>query len=100
MDKLLEAKRKMSLMDKALSMPRKEFIADFLVQATKRKADRKLVGGYQVKRKGKGYVIYIDKLELATARDADSLYERAFRGLLNYYVRQAEDLRADAYAMK
>lgn len=87
----------MNIVETAKSASRKEFIAAFLVQMTRTKTNRSFVGGLQVKRQRKGgYSVWMNGIAFVTAKDADSLYEYAFRSTLNYFVREAETLRVAA----
>lgn len=84
----------------ATTLSRKIFIAAFLVRMTRTKANRELSGGLQVKAvKGGSFTVSLNGVAFVTAKDADSLFEYAFRSKLNYYVHQADDLRIAAYEM-
>jgi len=78
----------------ARELQRFDFIASFVARMTRRKAGRATVNGMQVKRvKGKWVYGFPPELWNPPARDAAALYDTIRRSPLNYYVRQAEDLR-------
>lgn len=82
----------------ARELPRFDFIARYLVVSTRKKADRALVKGKQVRRIGGLWqVLYGNGLVEYETLDAGRLFDYVRRGPLNYYVRQAEEFRALAY---
>jgi hypothetical protein len=87
-----------TLLRQARDLPRFGFIAEYLVYMTKRKADRRIVEGWQVKHSDSGFVALHPVYAPPGGyyfRDPHALYEFARRRPLNDYVRQAEYLRAD-----
>jgi hypothetical protein len=82
----------------ARALPRFEFIARYLEVFTRKKVDRDLVGGKQVRRHGgKWQVLYRNGLVEYETPGADRLFDYVRRGPLNYFVRQAEEFRGLAH---
>lgn len=83
-----------------VKLPRFEFLAGFLEMATRRKEGREVVQGYQIKRKGKNWqvvqTLVAGQPVVYETDDPNKLFDYVRRGPLNYYVRQAEDMRTDA----
>jgi hypothetical protein len=75
--------------------PRKDFIAAFLADATRKKADD--VEGYRVRKVRGGWSFDFGGAPVYPPRTAEQLYEVAFRSPLGRLVRQAEEMREAAY---
>lgn len=87
--------------EQALTMPRFEFIAHFLWVVTRKKENRTLAHGKRVKHAdGMWQIVYPNGLVEYETPDADRLFDYARRGPLGYFIRQAEDFRADAYQQR
>jgi hypothetical protein len=88
----------------ATTLPRFTFIAEFLVSATRRKADREVVNGYQVRKVRGEYRVIWTALQgspvMYATKDAAKLFDYVRRGRLCYFVRQAEELRVAAHDAK
>jgi hypothetical protein len=81
--------------NEARSMGRFDFIANFVAGATRNKEQRKPVDGWQLRRIGNGWGLMWNGMYMTSAKTSHEAYEAMRRGELNFYVRQAEDLRAD-----
>lgn len=98
-------------LNRLVKLPRFEFIAEFLVHVTREKENRSLTQGYQIRKKGKIYQVVQtgihakydgskpkDKGVVAYETDSpDKLYDYVRRGPLMYFIRHAEELRAQAF---
>jgi hypothetical protein len=85
--------------DLARTLPRFEFIARYLVAATRKKSDRGPLGLY-VRKVGKWWRIYspVDKGTITyQTTDPALLFDYARRGQLGHYVRSAEEFRGLAF---
>ena len=89
---------KFDAVNEALTLDRFTFIARFCVKMTRRKADRELVSGMQVREVRGGFVWgFVDFMRHKAPVSAEALFEQARRSPLNYYVQQAEHLRIEAH---
>lgn len=81
----------------AREMPRFEFILTFVQRQTTKKRDRDAVDGYRLLKSKRGWIVrYPNGIDLfGPSKDAAKAYDAVRRGPMNYYVRQAEDLRAE-----
>lgn len=81
----------------ARKLDRWDFIAAFLIWATRTAERRKVTGGMQVVATESGFEYGWPGL-MQPIKDSRELYERARRTPLSFYTRQADDLRADLLA--
>ena len=82
----------------AREMPRYEFIAHWLTTVTRKKENREHAKGKRVRRVGKRWQVIASNgaVEYETP-DADRLFDYARRGPLGWWIRKAEEFRAEAY---
>lgn len=86
----------------ALTQPRFQFIADWLVTTTAHKENRGPLGQY-VRRRGKTYEIMSGNLRpivVYATREPDRLFDYARRTQLGSEIRRAEDFRTEAYLQR
>jgi hypothetical protein len=76
-------------------MDRFAFIANFVKGATRTKEQREPVLGMQVVKLRDGWSYTFGGVVMTPPLSPRGLYERILRNDLNFYVRQAEDFRAD-----
>ena len=78
------------------------FLALFLERMTRLARDREAVEGWQVKRKGSGWLVGYASIPagMRLAVDAKQLYEMAFRSPLCYFIRKGEELREEILTRK
>jgi preprotein translocase subunit SecB len=85
----------------ARKLPRFEFIARFLVEVTRKKENRKLSHGYQVRfSRGMYRVVQTEVTgspEVYKTKDPALLFDYVRRGSLGYWVRSAEEFRTLAH---
>lgn len=86
-----------NVVEEALTLPRFEFIAEFVAFNTATKAGRKLSDGMLVKRVAGGWAYGFDGMPLFPPMDVDRLYDSIRRTPLNVFVRMAEELRIYAH---
>lgn len=83
----------------AQTLPRFEFVIQFVARETRTKKGRDLVDGYQVIKTPKGWT-YVNeqspKVHLAIPTTADRLFDNIRRTALGYYTQKGDELRADA----
>jgi hypothetical protein len=83
----------------AVSMPRFSFIAEFVLRATSKATGRSVTNGFRVMKHLGRYSYTIGHgVPAMPWSDAGALYDAIRRTPLNYFVRQAEDLRVEAHA--
>lgn len=81
----------------AKSLSRFEFIALFVARCTARKDGREMTNGLRVRKAKGGWVYGFEGMPASCApTTADRVYDMIRRSALNYYVQQAEDIRAVA----
>jgi len=82
----------------AKTLPRFEFIMQFVARETRTKKGRGLVDGYRVIKTPKGWTYVHErnpKLHLANPTTADRLFDNVRRTALGYYTRKGDELRVD-----
>lgn len=82
----------------AVELPRKEFIARYVVHATRSAEGRRFSEGMRVVKRGAAYIVRYPNGAETPARDVDALFEIMRRGPLNEHVREAERLREYAHS--
>lgn len=84
----------MDLIKEIQTKDRFTFVADFVVFMTRKKANRELVSGYQVKRNQNGeYKIFLDGMDAAYGwMSAEKINSWFVRLSLNYFSMQAEQM--------
>lgn len=85
------------LAGKIKSLPRFEFIMEFVARQTRTKKGREAAGGFQLKKTRGGWVGIAPNgaVLYGPTKDASVLYDSIRRTPLNVYVQEAESLRAD-----
>jgi hypothetical protein len=90
----------MTTLNDIIKLPRFEFLAAYLVLLTGKKANREFVGGYQVRRSAGQWRVIQTQVAggtvVYTTGDAAKLFDYVRRGPLEYFTREADNLRADA----
>jgi hypothetical protein len=88
---------KMIDLNELVKLPRFEFLAAYLVMLTARKANRKYVHGYQVRRSAGQWSVIQTQVAggtvVYTTDDASKLFDYVRRGPLGYFTREADHLR-------
>lgn len=82
----------------AKTLPRFEFILHYVARMTRLKKNRDLVNEMGLKYGKKGWYYTVGGTPASNpTKDAGKVYDMIRRTALNYYVQQAEDLRAEAH---
>ena len=73
----------------------KRFVADYLIEMTKKASNRALVDGWQVRDTGTAYQLFYGRMRMYAPMDASTLYSACQRIPLKYFVDQADNHRFD-----
>lgn len=82
----------------ARTLSRFDFIMHYVARMTRKKADRDLVDDMQLKWESAGWYYTVGGMKASNpTKDSGRVYDMIRRTALNYYVRQAEELRMAAH---